>query len=71
MDAQYIEQELVRALDELGYAVVPKEPTDKMIEAGVAVMASWHDLPGSAATVNREKMRRRYKAMIAAADNEA
>lgn len=50
-----------------GYVIVPQEPTDAMVEAGLAVTAAWHDLPGSAMTVNREKMRRRYRAMIDAA----
>jgi hypothetical protein len=53
--------------DSLLCKIVPKEPTDGMIDAGLAVMAAWHDLPGSAATVNREKMRRRWIAMVEAA----
>jgi len=65
-----IERHLVKALRDLGYAVVPKEPTEKMIIAGLAVTAAWHDLPGSGLTVSREKMRRRYVAMVEAAAND-
>ena len=68
---EQIEQYLVPALQECGLAVVPIEPTDAMIDAGLATTAAWHDLPGSAVTVNREKMRRRYKAMIEAASLQA
>lgn len=50
-----------------GYVCVPIEPTEEMISAGVACMGSWKNIPGSQLTVNREKMRRRYKAMIEAA----
>ena len=49
------------------FAIVPTEPTKKMIDAGLGATAAWQDIPGSALTVNREKMRRRYKAMIGAA----
>lgn len=44
--------------------LMPREPTEEMISAALAVTAAWHDLPGSALTVNREKMRRRYRAMV-------
>lgn len=64
-----IDRYLTKALDELGMVIIPREPTEKMIDAGVAAMGAWHDLPGSALTVNREKMRRRYQAMIEAADS--
>lgn len=49
------------------FVLVPKEPTKKMIDAGLAATAVWLDIPGSATTVNREKMRLRYRAMIKAA----
>jgi GNAT superfamily N-acetyltransferase len=49
--------------------LVPREPTEEMITAGLGATAAWHSLPGSALTVNREKMRRRYKAMIEAVTN--
>lgn len=53
-----------------GHLCVPIEPTEAMVDAGISVMAAWHDLPGSALTVNREKMRRRYKAMLLAAPHD-
>lgn len=43
---------------------VPIEPTNEMIDAGLRATASFLDIEGSQLTVNREKMRRRYKAMI-------
>lgn len=36
----YIEKVLIKALDELGYAVVPKKPTRKQIKAMQAAMPS-------------------------------
>jgi hypothetical protein len=63
-----IEKYLVPALRECGLAVVPIEPTEAMISAGLATTYAWQEIPGSAMTVNREKMRRRYKAMVEAAD---
>ena len=47
---------------------IMRKPTDEMIDAGLAVTASWHDLPGSALTVNKEKMRMRYEAMLKVAN---
>lgn len=49
------------------WVMVPVEPTPGMIEAGRAVTASWLDIPGSGLTVAREKMKRRYIAMVKAA----
>lgn len=46
------------------YVTVPLEPTTAMVEAGLGVTAAWLDIKGSALTVNREKMRRRYRAMV-------
>lgn len=52
------------------HVTVPIEPTEKMIDAGLRVTAAWQDIQGSALTINREKMRLRYKAMIAAVGQE-
>lgn len=51
------------------WTVVPTEPTDEMVDAGLRATAAFLDIPGSALTVNREKMRRRFRAMVAAAPN--
>ena len=67
---EQVEQYLVPALRGLGLAVVPLEPTEVMIEAGLAATGAWLDIPGSALTVNREKMRRRYKAMVECANRK-
>lgn len=50
-----------------GFKLVPIEPTDEMIEAAMISTSSWKGIQGSALTVNREKARLRYKAMIDAA----
>lgn len=44
----------------------PTEPTFEMIEAGLGATGAWLNIPGSQLTVNREKMRLRYQAMLAA-----
>ena len=48
-------------------AKIPREPTETMIDAGLSATNGWLRIGGSAATVNREKMRIRYKAMIGVA----
>lgn len=53
-----------------GYATVPMEPTEEMVTAGIASTAAWLELKGSQMTVNREKMRRRYRAMVLAAPKD-
>lgn len=63
-----IEAQLQEALDKEGLVVVPREPTEKMINAALAATSAWLDIPGSQLTVNREKMRLRYKAMLKAYD---
>jgi hypothetical protein len=57
---------IIDGLDQAGYVIVPKEPTEKMIAAGLIPTAAWQDIKGSALTVNREKMRMRYTAMVKA-----
>lgn len=39
-------------------------PSEAMIDAGLAATAAHLDIQGSAVTVNREKMRRRFSAMV-------
>ena len=56
------------ALAEAGLVIVPKEPTEEMITAGLIPTAAWQDIRGTQLTVNREKMRLRYMAMVAAAE---
>lgn len=58
------------ALKAEGYVIVPREPTEEMVESGRAATAAFHDIQGSALTVAREKMRRRYNAMIDASLQE-
>lgn len=58
--------DIVKALDDGGYAIVPAEPTDQMVLAATASTASWQRIAGSALTVNNEKARIRYRAMVAA-----
>ena len=58
--------EIVKKLDAGGYVIAPKEPTAEMITAGLIPTAAWQNIQGSALTVNREKMRMRYEAMISA-----
>lgn len=41
-----------------------REPTDEMVEAAMVATASWRDIQGSALTVNREKARIRFRAMV-------
>lgn len=48
------------------WQLVPKEPTDVMVNKALSSTAVWHDIPGSRLTVNREKMRIRWRAMLAA-----
>ena len=48
----------------LGWKLVPEEPTDEMINAALLSIAAHLNIPGSKLTVNREKMRIRYKAML-------
>lgn len=54
-----------------GCVMVPREPSSEMIDAGLASTNVWLNIPGSALTVNREKMRRRYIAMIAKFSGQA
>ena len=51
--------------------MMPREATDEMIDAALAATATWLDIKGSALTVNREKMRLRYRAMVRVADYHA
>lgn len=48
------------------YVFVPLEPTDEMIAAALAATSMHLDIVGSQLAVNREKMRVRYRAMVAA-----
>jgi cation transport regulator ChaB len=47
-----------------------KDPTEKMVDAGRMVTASWLDVSGSGVTIAREKMRRRFNAVVDAALKE-
>lgn len=50
-----------------GFVVVPLEPTDEMVNAALGSTAVFHNIEGSALTVNREKMRIRWRAMLSRA----
>jgi hypothetical protein len=54
-----------------GWKLMPVEPTDEMVEGARMVTMHWHDIPGSQLTVNREKARRRYRAMAEKAEKVA
>ena len=47
------------------YVLVPEEATPEMIEAGMNAAAPWLDL-GRGIEAQREKYRRRWRAMVAA-----
>lgn len=40
------------------------EPTDEMVQAAIGSTSAFHDIKGSQLTVNREKVRIRWRAMI-------
>lgn len=50
-----------------GWRLVPVEPTPEMVAASLTVTATWRDISGTALTVNREKMRLRWRAILGAA----
>lgn len=49
-----------------GCILAPREPTEDMVSAALRATNVWLNIPGTALTVNREKMRIRYRAMLAA-----
>lgn len=49
-----------------GCVMAPREPTDAMVDAGLRATSVWLNIAGSQLTVNREKMKIRYRAMLAA-----
>jgi hypothetical protein len=51
-----------------GWKLVPIEPTDEMLKAGWLVTTVWLKISGTQMTVNKEKMRLRYKAMVDAVE---
>lgn len=50
-----------------GWRLVPQTMTDEMVDAALRATAVHLDIQGSQLTVNREKMRRRWQAALAAA----
>lgn len=62
-----VASEVVKKLAAAGYAIVPKEPNDEMVDAALRSTAVHLDIPGSQLTVNREKMRVRWRAMLGVA----
>lgn len=50
-----------------GWQLVPKEPTEAMVRKALSSTAVWHDIKGSQLTVNMEKMRIRWRAMLTVA----
>lgn len=58
---------LVAALAEAGYAIVPREPTEAMIDAGCAVPAPFGETDGEWGPPDPEDI---WRAMIAAALGE-
>jgi hypothetical protein len=52
-------------IESSGYKIVPAEPTDDMVEhALLTTKIGWLDIAGSKLTVNREKTKIRYRAML-------
>lgn len=43
---------------------MPRELSDRQAAAALTATASWLDVKGSALTVNREKMKARYRALV-------
>jgi hypothetical protein len=52
-----------RALGRAALAAL-RDPNHEMIEVGRMELGTWQDIPGSGLTVAREKMRRRWNAMV-------
>lgn len=44
--------------------LMPRELSDRQADAALAATASWLNVKGSALTVNREKMKARYRALV-------
>lgn len=44
--------------------VMPRELTDEQADAALRATAVWLDVKGSQLTVNREKMKARYRALV-------
>lgn len=42
------------------------EPSEAAVDAGLGATAAWQNIQGSALTVNREKMKMRFTAMMKA-----
>lgn len=43
---------------------MPRELTDEQADAALRATAVWLDVNGSALTVNREKMKARYRSLV-------
>ncbi len=56
----------LKALEEAGYVIVPKEPTDEMVSAGQKPNRTIHDH----SYLTAHSVETRYKAMIQAAQGE-
>ena len=66
VDAETVEQSLLAS----GWAIVPVEATEEMLQAASAATSMHLDIPGSQLMVNKEKMRIRWRAMIAASQSK-
>lgn len=65
IDRRFMIASFLKQLDEAGYSIVPKEPTEEMVDGAInATKIGWLDIPGSKLTVNREKAKIRYRAML-------
>lgn len=49
------------AIREAGYVVVPHDISNEACDAALRATGSWLDIKGSGLTINREKMRRRWR----------
>jgi hypothetical protein len=48
----------------VGAVLMPRELTDEQADAALRATAAWLDVKGSQLTVNREKMKARYRSLV-------
>lgn len=61
---------VIRELRVAGYVIVPHDISDKACDAALRATGNWLDIKGSGLTVNREKMRRRWRNALTFYKNE-
>lgn len=66
----YLARAALSAIREAGYVVVPHDISNEACDAALRATGSWQDIKGSALTINREKMRRRWRNALTFYKNE-